>query len=139
MPQMKITERLGRVSNGLSALCLIHCLALPFLVGVIPAIGLSFLQTEAAEKMIVWGAVALSLFSLCGGLRRHGRWWILAFTAAATAVFSIPFLSHEHTHEGHGSHVVFMVMGGVLLAAGNVINRKLCKTCSTCCDHAEGK
>lgn len=52
--------RLDLFAVGLSALCVIHCVALPLLVAIMPVIAIAA-ENELAHKLIVLAAVPVSL------------------------------------------------------------------------------
>lgn len=58
--QMSPVARLDFIAVGLSALCVIHCVALPLLVAIMPVIAQAA-ENELAHKLIVVAAVPVSL------------------------------------------------------------------------------
>lgn len=58
---------------GASVLCAIHCAAMPFVVGLLPLIGLSFLADPAFHKWMVGICLGLALLAFVPGWRRHHR------------------------------------------------------------------
>ena len=58
---------------GASVLCAIHCAAMPFVVGFLPLLGLSFLADPAFHKWMVGICLALALLAFVPGWRRHHR------------------------------------------------------------------
>jgi hypothetical protein len=123
---MKVADKLGHVGTGASVACLIHCVAFPFLIGILPAIGLSFLMSSAAERIMIWSAIIFSAGTMCWGLRTHRKWWLLILPALGAGYYMMAPCMRDY-------HLVCMIFGGVCLAAGNLMNRKLCRQCSQCC------
>ncbi|MBW8734346.1 MAG: MerC domain-containing protein [Asticcacaulis sp.] len=72
----KKTKWLDVASMGLSSLCVVHCLALPFLVAALPFLGI-FSQNELVHQILVSIAAPLSALALwrSGGWR---RWDVVA-------------------------------------------------------------
>lgn len=62
-----------RVGATASFLCAIHCAALPFVLAILPLLGLSFLADHTFERGFVLFASSLALFALVNGYRRHHR------------------------------------------------------------------
>ena len=56
-----------------SVLCAIHCAAMPFVVGLLPLLGLSFLAEPSFHKWMVGICLALALLAFVPGWRRHHR------------------------------------------------------------------
>jgi hypothetical protein len=120
----EVATKLGHVGTTASIACLIHCVAFPFLVGILPAIGLSFLMTRGAEQIMIWSAIVFSAGTMCWGLRTHRKWWLLVLPVLGAGYYYLANQVHQH--------IVCMVLGGVCLAAGNVLNKRMCKQCHSC-------
>lgn len=58
---------------GASVLCAIHCAAMPFVVGFLPLLGLSFLADPSFHKWMVLVCLVLALLAFVPGWRRHHR------------------------------------------------------------------
>lgn len=58
---------------GASVLCAIHCAAMPFVVGFLPLLGLSFLADPSFHQWMVAICLALALLAFVPGWRRHHR------------------------------------------------------------------
>lgn len=56
-----------------SVLCAIHCAAMPFVVGFLPLLGLSFLAEPSFHKWMVGICLGLALLAFVPGWRRHQR------------------------------------------------------------------
>ena len=56
-----------------SVACAIHCAAMPFVIGFLPALGLSFLAEEAFHKWMAGACFVLALAAFIPGWRRHRR------------------------------------------------------------------
>jgi hypothetical protein len=132
---MSLGSKLSRASNFASGACLIHCISFPVLVGILPAIGLSFLLTGRTEKIIIWAAISLSASGMCWGYRTHRKLGYLALTLFLVLSAALYF----YMAMGSRQHLFFMLLGGVVLATGNVANRKLCAQCEHCKEHSHDK
>ncbi len=69
--------------------CAIHCAAMPFVIGYLPALGLSFLADEAFHKWMAVACFAIALAAFVPGFRRHGRWTPIVIGAVGLAMISI--------------------------------------------------
>ncbi len=148
---------LDSVGGTLSFACALHCVALPFIITLLPLIGLSFLAHSLFELIMIGIALTLATASFCWGVRIHGQWKLLLFIAAAAALFAsgMSLLDHSilsgdgHSHTStlllgdisalHFSsetlHWVLMGIGGLTLALGHFLNDRLCRSCSSCTTH----
>ena len=123
----KVHERIDRVGAGMSFACAIHCVLMPFVIGVLPLLGLGFLADHKAEAIFVSFSVLLALASLCWGYRSHGK----------SHLFAILFLSASLIATGlfvvtDKEHMYFVVAGAVGITISHVLNRKLCQSCADC-------
>lgn len=100
-----------------SALCLVHCLALPFLAVGLPAAGLLVEHHEAVHWALLVLAVPLGLIALGRGRRSAGPWpsriGLAGFALMAAAVG----LWHDRPAETWGT-----VAGVILVAAAHIAN-----------------
>jgi hypothetical protein len=129
-----------------SFLCAIHCLAMPLLLTLLPAIGLSFLLNENIEKAFVIGTVALASLNSCWGYRLHKKSRVFIFILIGSALLLIATfaMDHQHLHHSHDHHghdhgpvrpqdnfwgLSMMVCGAITLAIGHLLNRSFCNKC----------
>lgn len=122
-----IHSKLDTLGACLSFACAVHCLAVPFLITLLPLIGLGFMADHAFEAVMLVVAVGLATASLCWGTRVHKKSKVLLFLAAAAILFAVGFFAFGGLH-----HWLFIAFGGTCLAAGHIVNRRLCRTCSHC-------
>jgi hypothetical protein len=109
-----------RVGATASFLCAIHCALLPFVLAILPLIGLSFLADHAFERGFVLCASALALFALVNGYRRHHRSLPLrlALPGLALLVMGVTFAENYSII----LHSVLVTCGGLLVASGHFVN-----------------
>lgn len=110
-------DRLGATA---SFLCAIHCAALPFVLAILPLLGLSFLADHAFERDFVLCAAALAMFALINGYRRHHRSLPLrlAIPGLCLLVFGVTVAEHISIIV----HSVMVTCGGLLLASSHFFN-----------------
>lgn len=135
---------IDRVGTWASSLCALHCCAMPFLIGVLPILGVSFLATNEFEWTMIAIAGVLGGYGAYAGFRFHQR-------LAAIALFTIGILTlisnriviaattteaccvlHAAPEEGLPFQVFPAVVGGLLVASSHVVNHHLCKNCKEC-------
>jgi len=106
---------------GASAVCLVHCLALPLVIAAMPALT-NVLDVPISFHLVMLAlALPISGFALMTGFRRHGAVLPaivggvgLVLLAAGTLLLSKPALETGVT-----------VMGGLLLAGAHIKNWRL--------------
>lgn len=109
-----------RVGATASFLCAIHCAALPFVLALLPFIGLQFLADHRFERGFVFFACALAFFALITGYRRHQRPLplMLAIPGLLLLIFGVTWA------EGISVivHSVLVTIGGLLVASSHFVN-----------------
>ncbi len=120
-PWRDLIDRLGTAG---SLLCAVHCALLPVVIALAPGLGLGILASVGFEVGFIVFASGLAMFSLIQGYRRHRvyRAWLFLLPGllALWSTQWLPGLSH------HGiAHAALMTLGGVLIAAAHVLNRRL--------------
>lgn len=113
----RIADRIGATA---SFLCAIHCAALPFMLALLPLLGLGFLADHRFERAFVLFACVLALVSLLSGYRRHRRVLPLRLALPGLALLVLGVT----VAEGYsiGVHSVLVTCGGLLVAAAHFIN-----------------
>jgi MerC mercury resistance protein len=112
-----------RVGATASFLCAIHCAALPFVLALLPVLGLSFLADHRFEAGFVAFACVLASAALISGFRRHRRRLplILATPGLMLLVLGVTFLHSDSLI----IHSVLVTCGGFLLASAHFVNLRV--------------
>jgi len=112
----KKTKWLDLASMGLSGLCVVHCLALPFLVAALPFLGI-FSQNDLVHQILVTIAAPLSVLALwrSGGWRKSTV--VLPMTAGLLLLAAAAFIPDLEPVEA-----VMSVVGALLVAAAHLVN-----------------
>ncbi len=113
----RIADRLGATA---SFLCAIHCAVLPFVVVLLPFVGLEFLADHRFERGFVLFACGLALFALIHGFRRHQRPLplMLAIPGLALLLLGVTYAENYSII----LHSVLVTCGGLLLASAHFVN-----------------
>lgn len=118
MNAANLVDRFGATA---SFLCAVHCAALPLVLALLPALGLSFLADHGFERGFIAFASVLASWSIGSGYRHHRRpqaqWLLLPGLAL---LWMGAFIVDEHY--GLGIHAALVAMGGVLLAGAHLTN-----------------
>jgi len=115
-----VADRFGATA---SFLCAIHCALMPFVIALLPLVGLSFLADHRFEAGFVAFACVLASAALFSGYRRHRRRLplLLATPGLVLLVLGVTFL--------HGGsllvHSVLVTCGGLLVASAHFVNLKV--------------
>jgi len=139
--------------------CAVHCLAMPMLATLLPALGLGLLASETFETVMIASSASLAIASAGWGYRRHRNAWAVLWVIAAASLLVSGGFVFNHAHEAHaGSHheqighapdaaaepggphdraapgpgLLLVVAGGFGLALGHGLNHRLCRRCLTC-------
>lgn len=115
----KSTDWLDGAAIGLSGLCLLHCLALPFFVGVLPML-LPFAESHLHAQMLYF-AVPLSIVAVGIGYARHRNPRVV-IVAAAGLTLLIAGATVAHGSLGVVADRLFTVSGSLILAAAHLWN-----------------
>lgn len=109
--------RLDGLAIGASALCLIHCLALPVVIAFLPALAAWADGGELFHIVMLAIAVPLSTWTLIAGWRRHG-----AIAPLVIGSLGLTLLVAGLGFEGLMLGTALTVAGGVTLAMAHVGN-----------------
>jgi hypothetical protein len=115
-----VADRLGALA---SFLCAIHCAALPFVLALLPFVGLGFLATHGFEQGFVAFATVLASAALYSGYRRHHRRLplLLAVPGLVLLILGVTVL-----HSGSLLvHSVLVTCGGLLVATAHFVNLRV--------------
>ena len=112
---------LERFGLGASLLCLVHCLALPFLFAALPALSSVMPIPEAFHIWVLAFAVPTSGLALITGRARHGVIHPLAIGIVGLGLLAVGALAFGETIW----ETPITVVGGLSLAAAHVINWRL--------------
>ncbi len=125
--------KLDRAGATASFLCAIHCALMPFIITMLPLLGLSFLASEPVEWTLILSSATLGTLSLCAGFREHKSRRVFGVLGMALALLVAGRIFHEH-HVGYWGPV-FMVLGGFSMMGAHLLNHSLCRSCRKCSDH----
>ncbi|MFC5044963.1 MerC domain-containing protein [Aquimarina hainanensis] len=120
---------------GLSAsfLCVMHCIALPFIIMFFPLLGMSFLENSLTEMGLILSSVSIAAIAIIRGyVSYHKKKSVLFMLIGAVLLFLLGILIEHPTIE-KGSHLI----ATILLIVAHLFNwkeirkRKKC-SCSYC-------
>lgn len=117
-------EVLDRAAVTLSGLCLLHCLALPFLVALLPFVNELALDRWHAPMLLI--VIPVSIFAFAIGFRRHASHGVIA---AGVAGMSLLVIGGTVAHYLLGLTVdrILTICGALLLAFAHYRNSRLAR------------
>jgi hypothetical protein len=119
---------LDRAAVMLSGLCLLHCLALPFLLVSLPALSALSAGHLHAQMLIV--AIPVSVIALGFGFRRHESRYVLAFGVVGMLLLVVGG-TVAHSYYGIVADRTFTISGALVLAVTHYFNSRLVRHCGT--------
>lgn len=112
-----------RVGATASFLCAVHCALLPFVIALLPMLGLEFLADHRVERIFIVCAAMLASATLLTGYRRHRRRVPLILMVPGLALMLAGISVDMDTQIV--LHSVLVTCGGCLLATAHVINLRV--------------
>lgn len=122
------SERGAAFCNVLSvvgpSVCIVHCLAMPVLLAVLPAFGLSRSIFGLNDQTIALIILPLCLLAIIPGYFKHGQKRVLA---AMCLGFSLVVFGSFFAEQMFGgiSEIPINVLGSVFLISASVMNHRL--------------
>jgi hypothetical protein len=127
---------LDSLGATVSITCALQCAAIPLLISVLPFpllasvlpfVPAALLPRSGFDRIALAVSIALAVGSFSWGFRWHRRVYIFAFLLAALAVIGAGWLWVVSRYQ-----FLFVVAGALTLAAGHLLNRRLCRRCRFC-------
>ena len=120
-----------KAAVSLSALCVLHCLALPIALTLFPPLAAFGLQEEWAHKFLLVSVIPISLYALTLGCRQHRSVWVAA-AGFLGVLFLVAAATVGHRFFGEGSETLLTLVGAILVAVSHVLNFRLCRASGDC-------
>lgn len=115
---MTLSKYFDRVAIALSTICIVHCLAMPFLIALLPVAAFAFGGDGHFHAFMLWFVVPTSVLGFSLGFRVHGL-----MDSAALGIIAIATLSAAalwgHTAWDPTLEVVVSVAASMLLAVAH--------------------
>lgn len=123
-------HKLLQYSYWLSIICLIHCIAFPLLIAVLPFLNIAIKINHVVEFIILGSVLIFGSYALIHAYVNHHKNPIplMLFVVG----FVISFYSHViiHSHNNYTT-IILEVISGILIASSQFYNIKLTpRTCS---------
>ncbi|RKF17475.1 MerC domain-containing protein [Alginatibacterium sediminis] len=120
-----------KAAIGLSILCVVHCLALPVFIVVVPNSLALYLDNESFHLWMLVAVIPISAYALTLGCKKHKRNSLLLLGGTGV-LFMIAAVTIGEHYFGELGEKGLTLLGGVLVAFGHYQNYRACK-----CSHKE--
>jgi hypothetical protein len=129
-------SKLDQIGFTASTLCAIHCALMPFIITILPLIGLEFLSSPWVELAIISLSVVVGISSLVPSYFRFHR----NCSPILLLLLGFGLIFGTHLLAFHNLEPILVPFGGIAIAAAHFINWKLTKShCHTCYTTPENK
>ena len=118
---MKTSTFWDKTAVILSGLCLVHCLALPFAVALLPF--MSELTSGHLHAQLLAVVLPISVLAFTLGYRRHGSWKIVGVGVLGMVVLAVGG-TYVHHRYGVAADRAVTVAGSSILAIAHFFNSR---------------
>lgn len=115
---------------GLSVACILHCLALPLALTLLPTLPVGMLTDEQFHRWLLVAIVPASTIALVIGCRNHKSLAVPVIGSAGMLLLLWAGFAGHDTLGETGERVV-TVIGALVIAAAHIMNQRLCRK-ATC-------
>lgn len=124
---MKIEQAISdKLAVGFSLACVIHCLALPVMLFLLPSLTAMQLQNEAFHFWLVFAAIPISLYAITLGCKQHKRYRLFALCGTGLILLLAALLLEEE-FIGESGEQLLTVVGSTFIIIGHWLNYRLCR------------
>jgi hypothetical protein len=115
---MSLSRYFDRIAIALSAVCILHCLAVPALAVILPIAFVSFGAQAHFHEWMLWGVVPTSVFGFALGLRYHRRIWIAIVGVVGLAIVAFAAIV-AHASWMWWQELLVSIIGSFILASAH--------------------
>jgi hypothetical protein len=118
---MSLSRHFDRIAIVLSTICIVHCLAVPIVVAVLPIAAITLADDAHFHALMLWLVVPTSAVGFALGFRVHRRWGIVAFGAAGAGALAAAAI-FGHAYWAESVEVTASVVASLALAGAHWMN-----------------
>jgi hypothetical protein len=115
---MLLSRYFDRIAIALSTICIVHCLAMPFVIALLPVAALTIGSDGHFHALMLWFVVPTSILGFGLGVRVHGHFDSVALGAIAIAGLAAAAVTGHETWDPSVETLV-NVGSSVLLAVAH--------------------
>lgn len=123
----QLQKLLDTSAVAISALCAVHCLALPVLLVLFPLLGATFMVDEHFHELLLWVILPTSVIAVGLARLNHRDTAVLVLVITGLA-FIIGAALWAHNNAPAWVDTAMSVTGGLTLAAGHIRNFRICRS-----------
>ncbi len=127
-------SRLDKIAVVLSSICLVHCLALPFLLTLLPITQGAFIDEALFHFLMLTVILPVSLLALGIGCRKHKDVLTIVLGVLGLGILTLTAL-FGHDWFGLTGERLVTSLGGLILAGAHIQNFRVCRTNNCPHDH----
>ncbi|WP_345230998.1 MerC domain-containing protein [Olivibacter ginsenosidimutans] len=128
--KVSLLGKMDMVGFTASALCAVHCALMPFVITLLPLVGLEFLASPWVEISIIVLSILIGISSLIPSYLKYHRklWPIIMLLVGFILIFGAHFLGF------HELEPILVPIGGLTIAGAHFLNWKLNRPfhCAAC-------
>ena len=128
---IKLQVLSDKTAIGLSLLCTLHCLALPFVLVLFPSMAALQLDNEAYHFWMIIAVIPISMYALTLGCKQHKRKYLLV-VGSVGLMFLLMAVFLPEPLIGEWGEKSLTLIGASIIAVGHYINYRLCQLKHTC-------
>lgn len=125
-----MTERIQKLLDSsavvISAVCAIHCLALPLLLVLFPLLGATVMADEAFHALLLWFILPTSVIAVALARLNHRDTTVLLLVGSGLAIL-VAAAIWAHDYAPAWVDAAMSVTGGAILAVGHIRNFRICR------------
>ena len=111
---------------AISAICALHCLALPILLVLFPLLGATILTDESFHAILLWVILPTSVLAIAIARLRHKDALVLTLVGIGLLILVLAAV-WAHEHAPHWVDQGMSVTGSAVLAVGHIRDYLLCR------------
>lgn len=133
--ETKLISALDYAGVAASSICLVHCLAMPFVIALLPVVAASLMESDWFHVVLAFTILVFCLMAFIPGyMRHHDRRLIFIGISGVGLVFFATFVARFLW--GENVEIAIVTAGNIVLVAGHLLNRRLLH--SACCASNHG-
>jgi hypothetical protein len=125
---MHFSRHFDRIAIALSAVCLVHCLAVPVVVAVLPIAAITIGESQHFHGLMLWLVVPTSFAGFSMGYRLHRRAPIVGLGAIGVVILSVAAI-YGHSVWPVRLEVAVSVAGSLILGSAHWLNFRAVRRC----------
>jgi hypothetical protein len=125
---MQHSRHFDQIAIALSAICIVHCLAVPLLVALLPVAAVSLGEGQHFHGLMLWLVIPTSVAGFGMGFRVHRRAGIVLLGAAGIVVLILAAI-YGHEVWRTDVEVAVSVVGSLLLGGAHWLNFRAVRRC----------